>query len=186
MTNHTIEKWFKLYERDITSFLIYYTGSMDVEDLVQETFMIAMKKMSGFKEQSHPKTWLISIARNKVIDDYRRRKVWEKIKHLVFREQNFSNELEEQTILNQENIQLYKAIHQLSPRNKEVVILRGILELTPKEVSEVLKSNVNHVNVLFHRSLKRLREIFVEEGFTYEGNGELTRKAEKPSKTHIE
>ena len=40
---------FKLYERDITSFLIYYTGSMDVEDLVQETFMIAMKKMSDIQ-----------------------------------------------------------------------------------------------------------------------------------------
>ena len=83
MANHSIENWFKLYERDITSFLIYYTGSMDVEDLVQDTFMIAMKKMSGFKEQSHPKTWLISIARNRVIDNYRRRKVWEGIKHLV-------------------------------------------------------------------------------------------------------
>lgn len=181
MKNHTIEEWFQLYERDITSFLTYYTGSTDVEDLVQETFMIAMKKMAGFKGHSHPKTWLISIARNKVVDDYRRRQVWEKIKHLVFHDQKHSNELEEQTILNQEIHQLYKAIHQLSPRYKEVVILRGILELTPKEVSEVLKRNVNHVNVMFHRALKRLREILVGEGFTYEESGELTRKSEKPS-----
>ena len=181
MTNHKIEEWFRLYERDITSFLTYYTGSLDVEDLVQETFLTAMKKMSGFKEQSNPKTWLISIARNKVVDDYRRRKVWGKIKHLVFRNQRYSNELEEQTILDQEIIRLYKAIHQLSPRYKEVVILRGILELTPKEVSEVMKSNVNHVNVLFHRALKRLREILVEEGYTNEESGELRRKSEKPS-----
>ena len=181
MTNHTIEEWFQLYERDITSFLTYYTGSMDVEDLVQETFMIAMKKMSGFRGQSHPKTWLISIARNKVVDGYRRMKVWEKIKHLVLREPKYSNELEEQTILNQEIHQLYKAIHQLSPQYKEVVILRGILELTAKEVSEVMKSNVNHVNVMFHRALKQLREILVEGGFPYEENGELTRKSEKTS-----
>lgn len=181
MTNQKIEEWFRLYERDITSFLTYYTGSMDVEDLVQETFMIAMKKMSGFKKQSHPKTWLISIARNKVVDEYRRRKVWDKIKHLVFRDQRHSNELEEQTIHKQEIIQLYKAIHQLSPRYKEVVILRGILELTPKEVSEVLKSNVNHVNVLFHRALKRLREILVEEGDTNEESAELRRNTENPS-----
>jgi len=154
---------------------------MDVEDLVQETFMIAMKKMAGFKGQSHPKTWLISIARNKVVDDYRKRQVWEKIKHLVFRDEKHSNELEEQTILNQEIHQLYKAIHQLSPRYKEVVILRGILELTPKEVSEVLKSNVNHVNVMFHRALKGLKEILVEEGLTYEEGGELTRKSKKTS-----
>ena len=47
MKNHTIEEWFQLYERDITSYLTYNTGSTDVEDLVQETFMIAMKKWMG-------------------------------------------------------------------------------------------------------------------------------------------
>ncbi len=177
MTNHRIEEWFQLYEGDITSFLIYYTGSMDVEDLVQETFMIAMKKMSAFKGQSHPKTWLISIARNKVIDDYRRRKVWEKIKHSFFREQKSSNELEQRTIINHEIVQLYKAIHQLPPHYKEVVILRGILELTPKEASEVLKSNVNQVNVMFHRALKKLKEILVGGGMDYEGNEDFTRKS---------
>ncbi|MFJ7935452.1 RNA polymerase sigma factor [Sporosarcina sp. NPDC096371] len=181
MTNQAIAEWFQLYEEDITSFLIYYTGSLDVEDLVQETFLIAMKKMSGFKGQSHPKTWLISIARNKVIDDYRRKKVWEKIKYSIFREQKLSNELEERTIMNQEVSHLYKAIHQLSPRYKEVVILRGILELTPKEVSEVLKVNVNHVNVLFHRSLTKLKDILVKEGFADEEYGKLTRKSENPS-----
>ena len=178
MTNRKIEEWFQLYEGDITSFLIYYTGSMDVEDLVQETFMIAMKKMYVFKEQANPKTWLISIARNKVIDDYRRRKVWEKIKYSLLGEQKISKGLEERAIINQEIVHLYKAIHQLSPRYKEVVILRGILELAPKEVSEVLRTNVNHVNVMYHRALKRLKEILVKEGMDYE---DFTRKSEESS-----
>ena len=79
---------------------------MDVEDLVQETFLIAMKKLSSFKGQSHPKTWLISIARNIVIDQYRRRKVWERIKHLLVKEQKFRNESEERTIGKEESTQL--------------------------------------------------------------------------------
>lgn len=171
MADYAIEDWFQLYERDITSFLIYYTGSMDVEDLVQETFMIALKKMPEFKAKSHPKTWLISIARNRVIDNYRRRKVWQRIMHLIIREEETSNELEERTIQNQEIAQLYKAIHLLSPRYREVVILRGILEFTPREASEALNSTVNNVNVIFHRSLKKLKEILVElEGLTNEKN----------------
>lgn len=96
----------------------------------------------------------------------------------MLREQKLSNESEKQIMLKQENAQLYKAIHQLSPRYKEVVILRGILELASKEVSEILKTNVNHTNVMYHRSLKKLKEILVKEGFT---NEELTRKIEKPS-----
>lgn len=171
MEDYAIEDWFHMYERDITSFLIYYTGLMDVEDLVQETFMIALKKMPEFKAQSHPKTWLISIARNRVIDNYRRRKVWQRIKHLIIREEETSNELEERTILNQEIAQLYKAIHLLPHRNREVVILRGILEFTPKEASEALNSTVNNVNVIFHRSLRKLKVILVElEGLTNEKN----------------
>lgn len=169
MVRHSIEEWFELYEEDITSYLIYYLGSKDVEDLVQDTFMKALKKMSKFKEQSHPKTWLISIARNIVIDNYRKRKVWERIRHLAVHGQRYSNEMEEQTIINQEIVQLYEAIQQLPPKYKEVIIFRGILELNPQEVSEVLKSNVNQVNVRYHRSLKKLKEILVAKvGFTNE------------------
>ena len=45
LEKNLIEEWFDLYERDITSFLIYYTGSMDVEDLVQETFLRAFSRI---------------------------------------------------------------------------------------------------------------------------------------------
>ncbi|HSO58436.1 MAG TPA: sigma-70 family RNA polymerase sigma factor, partial [Paenisporosarcina sp.] len=83
MGDHSVASWFQSYEKDVTSFLIYYTGSIEVEDLVQDTFLIAMNKLSNFKGDSHPKTWLISIARNIVIDRYRRRKVWERIKHVL-------------------------------------------------------------------------------------------------------
>lgn len=50
MKEDCIEQWFEMYERDITSFLIYLTGSRDVEDYVQETFLIAMKKCQDLKE----------------------------------------------------------------------------------------------------------------------------------------
>ena len=181
MVSHSIEDWFQLYEKDITSFLIYYTGSMDVEDLVQDTFMIAMKKMPKFKGDSHPKTWLITIARNRVIDNYRRGKVWGRMKHLFFRDQILSNELEEQTIINEDIAHLYKAIYLLPSRYKEVIIVRGILELTPREASQVLKRNENHINVMYHRSLKKLRVLLEEDGFTYEEIEGFTRESKKPS-----
>lgn len=181
MANHSIEEWFQLYEKDITSFLIYYTGSLDVEDLVQETFLVAIKKMPLFKGNSHPKTWLISIARNHVIDQYRRAKIWKRLRHLVYQEQMLLNELEEGIIASQETIELHRAICLLNPRYKEIVILRGILELPSKEVSEIVKSNVNQVNVMFHRSLKRLKEILVEEGYADDGDGKITRNSERPT-----
>ena len=169
MKINLIEKWFILYERDITSFLIYYTGSMDVEDLVQETFLRAMRKISIYNENAHPKTWLISIARNLVIDHYRRSRVWSRIRHMFLQEQVFSIDMECNIIINEENNNLYNAINMLPPNYKEVIILRGILGMPSKEVSEVMKSSENNVNVMYYRSLKKLKYLMEKEGDEYGG-----------------
>ena len=42
-----IEQWFNEYEKDITKYLVYYTGSKDVEDLVQETFLKAYQQQKN-------------------------------------------------------------------------------------------------------------------------------------------
>ncbi|WP_349408170.1 RNA polymerase sigma factor [Pseudalkalibacillus sp. SCS-8] len=183
MDEQTIEEWFLLYERDITSFLTYYTGSLDVEDLVQDTFLIALRKYSRFNHSSHPKTWLIAIARNLVIDRYRRTKVWERIKSSLLTAPTHLNELEESFILNLESQQLYRAIHKLPPQHKEVVILRGILELSSKEASEILKCTTNKTNVLYHRALKKLKEILEKEGFFHESYRSNPRKTKGASET---
>lgn len=181
MEESIIEDWFQKYERDITSFLVYYTGSMDVEDLVQDTFLIAMRRVAKFKGNSHPKTWLISIARNIVIDRYRREKVWKRIKHYFANEQELTQGSEELVIKKQAHRQLYDAINLLMPPYKEVVILRGILELSSQETSEILKCTSNKVNVNYHRALKKLRNILEEEGIGHEGDATDQRQSKEPS-----
>lgn len=42
------------------------------EDLVQETFLSALKSKEKFKGESKEKTWLTSILKNKIIDHYRK------------------------------------------------------------------------------------------------------------------
>ncbi|KAA0549077.1 RNA polymerase sigma factor [Bacillus sp. BGMRC 2118] len=167
MEGNSVIEWFYLYEQDVTSFLVYYTGSMKVEDIVQETFFIAMKKRSTYKGTSHPKTWLISIARNLVIDEYRRKMVWNKMKHLFSLEKESSIPIEEMTISKLDHEQLYRAIEQLSTPYRDVVILRGILEYSSAEASEVLRCSSNKVNVMYHRALKKLKGILEKEGFQY-------------------
>ncbi|MEI4771837.1 RNA polymerase sigma factor [Psychrobacillus sp. FJAT-51614] len=167
MEKHLIEEWFELYVKDITSYLMYYTGSIDVEDLVQETFLRAMKKLTVYKENGHPKTWLISIARHMVIDQYRKNNVWNKIRHLFIKEQNILIDMEQHIMINQENIVLYHTINKLPAHYKEIIILKGIMEMSSKEVSKVIGSNENNVNVLYHRSLKKLKELLEEEGFEH-------------------
>jgi RNA polymerase sigma-70 factor, ECF subfamily len=167
LEKHLIEEWFELYEKDVTSYLIYYTGSIDVEDLVQETFLRAMKKMTVYKKNGHPKTWLVSIARNMVIDQYRKSNVWNKIRHLFIKEQDILINMEQNIMINQDNSVLYHTINQLPAHYKEIIILKGIMEMSSKEVGLVIRSNENNVNVLYHRSLKKLKELLEKEGFEH-------------------
>lgn len=43
-------------------------------DLVQDTFLSALSGLENFEGRCSERTWLISILRNKIIDDFRRRK----------------------------------------------------------------------------------------------------------------
>ena len=72
--NETIENWFNLYADDLFGWALHKTSSKEMaEDLVQETFISAVKGFKNFKSNSQPKTWLFAILNNKIIDYYRRR-----------------------------------------------------------------------------------------------------------------
>lgn len=155
-----IEKWFIHYEKDVTNFLVYYTGTTDVEDLVQETFLRALQAFSRFKNEASPKTWLISIARNTAIDLYRKKSVWQKLKERLNRESPDQKELqtEEKILKKQEYARLYEAINELKPNYRDVILLKGIAELSSQETGDILGWSENKVNVTFFRAMKKLNE----------------------------
>lgn len=153
-----VEQWFLEYEKDITNYLVYFTGSRDVEDLVQETFLKAFQSYGRFKYDSNPKTWLISIARNAAIDFYRKRSIWKNLKEKLSRQSSKKESALTEEILIQkaESARLLGAINQLKNNYRDVVLLRGIADLSTEETAEVLGWTENKVNVTFHRAVKKL------------------------------
>ncbi|MBS4174723.1 RNA polymerase sigma factor [Bacillus sp. FJAT-49736] len=153
-----IEDLFQKYNSYIYHFLVYYTQSTDVEDLVQECFLKALKGIQHFEGKADPKTWLVSIARRVAIDHHRRKK------RLLYLPENIlplipSNQLhlEEYLIQKEEIQQIYKAINEMKRKDREVLILRGIMDLSVLETAEVLGWTKNKVNVTLHRALKKLQ-----------------------------
>lgn len=73
--NKTInpELWLNKYGDDLFAWAYHRTGKRALaEDLVQETFLSALKSMKNFRGDSNEKTWLFSILKNKIIDHYRK------------------------------------------------------------------------------------------------------------------
>jgi RNA polymerase sigma-70 factor, ECF subfamily len=159
MIRNKISEWFHLYNKDIYHFLVYYIGSSDVEDLVQEVFIRAIKGFDTFQNKSNPKTWLFSIARNVGIDEIRKRKRL-KIKQAIWvRDELTDKETPEKILqLNEKNRLVYQAIQSLKANYRDVIILRGIKELTVSETASILNWNENKVRITYHRALKSLQK----------------------------
>jgi RNA polymerase sigma-70 factor (ECF subfamily) len=60
------------YESDIKNWLLVQTKQADfADDILQETFIKAMKAGEDFCQLSNPKSWLFKVAHNSVVDHYR-------------------------------------------------------------------------------------------------------------------
>lgn len=98
-----------------------------MEDMVQEVFIRALRRLHTFNELSSPKTWLFSIARNIAIDEMRKQKK-EKDKQeklIYYQEQNEVKSPEEIYRLNETNKEIYQAIQNLKQNYRDVLILKG-------------------------------------------------------------
>ena len=68
------QKWVEKYGDYLFSYAIGRVNDSDkAEDLVQETFLAALKAMDRFRGASTERTWLTSILKRKIIDTYRKK-----------------------------------------------------------------------------------------------------------------
>jgi RNA polymerase sigma-70 factor (ECF subfamily) len=66
--------WLTDYGDDMMGFAMARVGDVAVaEELVQETFLAAVRGFGKFEQRSTPKTWLFGILRRKIVDHIRAR-----------------------------------------------------------------------------------------------------------------
>lgn len=93
MPSHTldIQNWVKLYSDYLYNYAAYrVSNEEEARDLVQDTFLSALKAKDSFRGESSEKTWLITILKRKIIDLYRKRSV-QGIQQSIDSERNASN-----------------------------------------------------------------------------------------------
>ena len=70
------EGWVDRYGDALFRFALARVNDRQVaEDLVQETFLAALRAKDGFKGRATEKTWLFAILKHKIIDHYRKGKL---------------------------------------------------------------------------------------------------------------
>lgn len=136
----------------------------EAEDLTHQVFLSAFEKISGFKIKTPASFsgWVYSIARNKVIDHYRVKKNAVDIETVQILEPKDSKEDIMDAAMEIEKAR--QAVRKLKPIEQDVIIMRFIEELSPKETAKALNKSEISVRVIQHRALKNLRTILESDG----------------------
>ena len=145
-------------------FFRVYSESL-AEELTQETFLKAWKYMQNEREVRNLQAFLYQISRNLITDVYRRKKVRlggeESLDSLIELKGNSAepvydgkNALESQIMVD-ETMEL---IYQLPTRYRDILILRYVENMPPKEIAKGLKSDPRNISTQIKRALRKIKE----------------------------
>ena len=144
----------------IYRFIYYKTCHRETaEDITSLTFLKAMEKWHLFNDKKGSiSTWLYGIARNLVIDHYRKQKKWGFIKDINDMWDLASDDDLLLGITNQEmNEELHKTMKLLAVGQREIIMLRLWDELPYKEIARIMSKSEASCKMLFSRALTKLK-----------------------------
>jgi RNA polymerase sigma-70 factor, ECF subfamily len=128
------------------------------EDIAQEAFLAAIRRLDRFDRRRPFAPWLDAIVANRAIDWVRATKARREIDHAV--DEPVAPEHRAPGRYSQE---LLDALASLSPEHRAVVVMRYVLEYTPGEIAHALELPRGTVNSRLRRGLDvletHLREV---------------------------
>jgi RNA polymerase sigma-70 factor (ECF subfamily) len=133
----------------------------DAEELLQDVFFKAAKQLHRFKGKSTFKTWLFKIARNTVIDYYRKGKPQDKevgIEDYLIEQLKQSESAEHIALRGIHFSEVMESLKKLPSHYQAVLHLRFIEGFTIKETAEIMGKSVLSVKAIQRRARQSLTE----------------------------
>jgi RNA polymerase sigma-70 factor (ECF subfamily) len=134
----------------------------DAEDLVQDTWISALRTVPSFEGRSSLRTWLVSILRRRIADRYRRERPSE-----VLEEERFSadSSTAEDRLDTHEAARIANlAMENLTDLERRAVTLCDVDDLDRDEASEAMGVTRGHLRVLLHRGRHKLEASLRTDG----------------------
>ncbi len=154
-----MEQIYTQYFETVNKYLFCLTHNNDIsEELTQETFYKAVKKIDTYKGECKMSVWLCQIAKNLWYDYCKKNKKVISVEEELLGSYS-TDTTEERVILNDEKISLFRKIQKLDEKTREVIYLRITGELTFKEIGIILNKTENWARVTFYRGKNQLKEV---------------------------
>ena len=154
-----MDQIYRTYERMVYQFLYMRTHDAHwSQDLLQETFLRAVTSISRYDGSCKLSVWLCQIARHVLWQELRKRGKADFAELADSIPDPGNPDAETQVLQSEDRVGLYRAIHRLSEKEREVVLYRITGELSFREIGEILEKSENWARTTFYRAKLRLRE----------------------------
>ena len=157
-----LEKVVNMFHGDIFRVIYYRVGSrMEAEDLTQDTFLEVTRSLIRLRDPARFKAWLYRIALNKVRDFHRKKR----LRTFLFRTklagdmdtvENPASPLG-QVMAKEFWHEFHSMTQKMSPKEKEVFMLRYVDQLGIREIAEAMERNESTVKTHLYRALKKFK-----------------------------
>jgi RNA polymerase sigma factor (sigma-70 family) len=141
----------------VARFVRASVGPQEADDVVQETFIAALRAYPRLRPDSNIRAWLLTIARNKALDEHRSRTR----RPLPVEETPEKAASDKGTAaLDGRDEELWNAVRHLPPKQRAAVVLRFVNDFSHREVATVLDCSEAAARRSLHEGLAKLREVW--------------------------
>ncbi|MGA9769274.1 MAG: sigma-70 family RNA polymerase sigma factor [Blastocatellia bacterium] len=149
---------YNMYAPMVHGILLARVPYREVDDLVQDVFLVALRRLDTLRESAAFGGWLAMITRNRAIDFHRRTRETEELPEDLPQQSHAEREAEE------EAGRTLEAIRSLPEAYRETLIFRLVEGMTGPEIAARTNLTPASVRVNLHRGMKMLREKLGLEG----------------------
>lgn len=164
-------------DRVFTTIILIVKDRYLAEDLMQEVFIKAIKtlKSGKYNEEGKFLPWLLRIAHNLAIDQFRKDKRYPTIVmedgSSVFNSLDFSEESIENKRIKEDTHNLVKRyIQELPEAQKEVLVMRHYMQMSFQEIADVTDVSINTALGRMRYALINLRKKLEQNNIAYDQN----------------
>ena len=143
-------KLYSLYAPMVHGIVLARVPWGEVDDLVQDVFLVALKKLNTLRDDGAIGAWLAMIARNRAMDFHRRKRDTEELSDDIATQGTSEADREAANVL--------EVICGLPEAYRETLVLRLVEGMTGPEIADRTGLTPASVRVNLHRGMKLLRE----------------------------
>jgi len=124
------------------------------EDIFQDTWLTVIRRIHSLKKTDAFSTWLYRIARNKVYQQFRRKRKLSELNENIA----VPNDTENDVFSTEDAAKIHRYLKELLPEYKEVLMLRFLEQMSYAQISQVINRSLGTVKSRIHYAKLTLKK----------------------------